>query len=504
MSCPHGARRGLMDGLRRTCRVQTLAPPADKPKTHEGGSTGLATVIACKKLYPGLLLRQGLYTRQGIKLLPPGMRLTETLVKALQRSGEPSFVLAHSVRELGSVAAVSALARESSGLRRRVAVTSGGRLAFDDSEEVEEHHRDAAGFGVFAEADAQTDRPWAIRHHELARVRATLLNVADNIVADREARWQSLPRVIQKNIEPIALPDELIAGWLDRSEIGRLKAERVQEHRRILARLVAGLPLEITTITSMIEEATQLMSRHPRRYAQLALAVDRIDDYLPDHAYTRVVLAVGMAMRLGAAHDEVIATGLAAGLADIGMAMVPKSIRDADRPLDETEINKVRRHAAWSVVMVHEIAGLPECVALAIHQHHERDDASGYPRATKATGIHEIARLIAVADEFAAATADRPHRPARRPFDVMQGLLAQVSVGTLARPMVRALLQLVGLFPVGSLVRLSDGTVATVVGSHPKMVDRPIVQRAGAGDRPGQTVDLSIIAPGDLSVLEAI
>lgn len=459
----------------------------------------MATLIPAKKLHAGLLLRAGLYTRQGIKLLPPGMRLTESLVSSLRKSGEPTFVLASSPQELADASMLRAVA-PAEGPRRRFAVTAGGRIALEDAPELEEHQRDALALGAFEAADEEgpIDRPWAIRHEVLGRVRATLMSVADTLVLEREPRWAALPRAFTKGVDAPPLADELIPGWLDASELPRLKEERVREHRALLARLVAGLPVEMSTLVAMVDECVALMSRHPRRFAQLALSVPRVDDYLPDHAFTRMVLAVGMACRLGVSRADVTVTGLAAALADVGMAMVPRAVRDAERALDDTERNKVQRHTAWSVVMISEISGLPEAVVLAAHQHHEREDGTGYPRRARGAALLEAAKLIAVADEFAAATAERPHRPARKPFDALQDLLGQVSAGKLARPMARALLDLVGLFPIGSRVRLSDGSAAEVIGSHPTLQDRPIVQRGR------ETIDLSTLSPGDLSVLEAI
>ncbi|MGQ0628896.1 MAG: hypothetical protein ACT4PL_12450, partial [Phycisphaerales bacterium] len=125
------------------------------------------------------------------------------------------------------------------------------------------------------------------------------------------------------------------------------------------------------------------------------------------------------------------------------------------------------------------------------------------PRATQAGAIHDAARLLAVADCFSAATAGRPHRPARTPASAMNELIALGSIGVLDRRIVQSLAEVCGLFPVGSFVRLSDEGLALVIGTDPEHCDRPMVQRLRAGVV-GESLDLARIAPWELSVLEAI
>lgn len=467
-------------------------------------------------LRPSDVLPLSLFTRQGIKLLSSGTRLSETLCRALEASGEPTFVLASTVAEVAEATPDEAPKRAGAGANVVVGraapvdvVSTGGVLMLEQGQDVEEHHADAlkennAGTNPPTPADAASaNRPWAIRHSELARVRATLLRTADTLVTQKKEAWTKIPRQMKIGLEavPIALEDH--PGWLNADEIQKVRAERVQQVRHIYASLLRGTPTPVGPMREIVEELIALFSRHPRRFASLALSAARKPDYLPDHAYTVASLCVAMSIQMRWARWEVVQAGLAGLLADSGMMLVPQAIRTARRKLDENEINRVRRHTTHSVVLLEAVTDLPEVVALAAYQHHEREDNAGYPAGLGAARIHPIAKLVAVADVYASLSAPRPHRSAMMPYQAMEHVVAISSNGRLDRNAARALVRVCGLFPIGSWVRLSDNTAARVVGVHPEMVDRPIVHRY-AGGVAGATVDLSKLKPWELSVLEAI
>src|SRR5690606_33308988 len=124
-----------------------------------------------------------------------------------------------------------------------------------------------------------------------------------------------------------------------------------------------------------------------------------------------------------------------------------------------------------------QMKDLPLPVRLGVHQHHEREDGSGYPRGLRAGAIHDIARLVGIADAYAAAVSHRPYRSRATRFAVMRALVEDACRARLWRDAVRALIQTVGLFPVGSFVRLSDGRIGQVAAAGGRArAARPIIQ----------------------------
>lgn len=492
-------------------------------------------VIASKDLTPGYLLRQALFTRQGIKLLAPGTRLSETLCGALIASGEPIFIVARNVSEVAEIVrsreAVQPKRAASAVKANTVAtedlMTNGGVIAVERGEQIEEHHVDALkdivsspsptgpeqwtperesvarGEAVSSRSVEPPARAWAVRHSELARVRASMLRTSDVVVAEKARRWEGVSREVRIGVETVAIADTDQPGWPGDAELAQMRSERVEQVRRVYADLLRGLPTSTDLVLEIADELVALAARYPRRFAGLAMVPARRADYLPDHALTTASLCAAISISLSWSKWDVRNAVLAGLLSDCGMMLISEDIRRADRPLNEAEINRVRRHPSMSVTLLEAMGDLPDVVSLCAYQHHEREDGSGYPCAVTSRRIHPIARLVAVADTYAGMTAPRPHRAGIQPYSTMEQIVSMASSGKLERALTRTLVRVCGLFPIGSFVRLSDETLAVVVGSHPTLVDRPIVRRVRSGQLT-DTVDLSTLKPWELSVLEPI
>jgi HD-GYP domain-containing protein (c-di-GMP phosphodiesterase class II) len=190
---------------------------------------------------------------------------------------------------------------------------------------------------------------------------------------------------------------------------------------------------------------------------------------------------------------------LAALVHDVGMLAVPVDVLAQPGPLADEEKRIVERHphaAAQSLAALFaDVVGLTESVA----GHHERLDGSGYPAGLTGMAIAPGARLLAVADVYAALAAPRPYRPAADPRTALTDTLMEAERGSLDRAAAERLL-LLAFYPVGTVVELSDGSVARVVAVHPPRADvhapaRPVVQRLvdarGAILPFPETIDLS-------------
>jgi hypothetical protein len=104
-------------------------------------------------------------------------------------------------------------------------------------------------------------------------------------------------------------------------------------------------------------------------------------------------------------------------------------------------------------------------VAEAAANHHERADGTGYPAGRSGDEIPSLARLVAVADVYAAMCAPRPHRPAHDPRAALTDVLLLADRGGLDRFAAEKLLAL-GLYPAGTVVELADGSTAVVLAPH--------------------------------------
>ena len=471
--------------------------------------------VTLNSLRPGLRLAAGLFSLGGVRLLPAGAVLTESVYRALLASGENTFLWARDLLDLAVIMPLDRAAAPATGtVATADMLTVGGMLALGQGQVAEEHHCDAYALGAFTfEAGGLRDnsgRP--LSNNQRTKLLGTMMDVAEQLALAAAPTWDAISRALPKPGEELEVAASLRADWAEPAERAAMRRERVQHIRRVLTALVAGVPLALAGPEGplgIVDELIDLCVKHPFRFAELALCTSRDAEYLPDHIWTTCAISVGMAVRLKWPRLWCRRAGLAGLLADVGMAMVPAGLRFKSGALVPTEVEIVRRHVVHSVVMLGAVVGLDDEVTLAVYQHHEREDETGYPDAAAARVIHPLAKLLAVADSFAAATAARPHRANQSPalpYDVMQQMIGMTSDGKLDRKYLRALIDLFGLFPVGSTVTLSDGSMARVVGADPVMVDRPIVQRVNgqSGEPVGEPIVLAKIEAAELFVLEAI
>lgn len=453
----------------------------------------MAQIADASLFEPGTRLPMALFTRHGVKLLRGGAVLTPSMCEILREFRYGDLYLARAATDLPESPEV--LVKNPIGIGRPAPmsiISAGGVLTLQAGEEVESHHLDALALGMRGTLDPI----------DLKRQWAGWTKMADQNVAERAASWERIPLEVEVGVAPLELSEADRPGWPTPEGLARFRDERVELFRRMFARILAGLPVKASGLFALVDELIEKLEGYPERYTQIALLAPRRCDYLPDHCYATAVLAVAIAARLRWSRHDVRLAGVSGLLADAGMGLVPREVRSSPKPLNEIEINRVRRHPAFSVVLLEEIDELPESVRRAVYQHHERENGAGYPLRLKSHQIGAMAKVVAVADAYAAATEPRTYRVRKRPYDAMEELIMLGSQRMYDRRCVRALVESTGLFPVGSSVKLSDGRIARVVGAHAGMVDRPIVEAATGGCV--ELLDLTEFSPWELSVIQAV
>ena len=438
-------------------------------------------------LVPGKRLPASLFNQSGVKLLGPNVTLSESMCRTLAGFKASRLFLAQSLDDLNSLGVVTPATGWSVGHPAPAdLLTTGGVLVVSAGETVEEEHAGALEFGAFT----------GLAPRECARARAQRMKLADELVHERSMDWERLPVRVEPTDDHLDLSGRsLPAGqWPQGSALLRWRSERVRVLRKLYSRLIAGTPADAADAEALSDELIERLIDNPRRFTQLALLGEPRPEFLPDHGYTTGVLSIAIAARLGWSRRQVLEAGVAGFLCDVGMGLVPREIRWSVRKLNDIESNRVRRHPVHSVMLLEGMEGLSETIARAALQHQERENGSGYPHALKSAQICDLARVVAVADCFAASTAPRPYKLERRPYDALEELIAKGADRVLSRQIVRALVESTGLFPVGSHVKLSSGEIAQVVASGGELIDRPTVrvyQRDGRVSRPGRTIDLA-------------
>jgi HD-GYP domain-containing protein (c-di-GMP phosphodiesterase class II) len=159
---------------------------------------------------------------------------------------------------------------------------------------------------------------------------------------------------------------------------------------------------------------------------------------------------------------EVVMAGL---LHDVGMLRIDPSMLAHAGPWDLSQRYTMERHAhAGADRIASALPGFGEIVDAAAG-HHERMDATGYPKAVAGSQTSALARLLAAADVYVAMCSPRPHRLPHDPRAALTDVMLLAERGKLDRYAAEKLLAL-GLYPAGTVVELADGTTAVVLAPH--------------------------------------
>jgi len=210
------------------------------------------------------------------------------------------------------------------------------------------------------------------------------------------------------------------------------------------------------------------------------------------------VLSIAAAAATGYSRQQVLEMGYCAYLHDIGMLRVSREIIEKPGKLSGREQSEVQRHTVHNLDLLERLvghrSGLTGTVPIVAYQSHERENGTGYPKGRKGNVIHDFAKVLSVCDTYQAMTSNRPYRPGMLPYQAMEQLLLMAARGQLASSAVRALLNCMSLFPVGSWVELEDGSIARVVAGSGAVYTRPVVSVVFRGgkrlDEP-ERIDLS-------------
>jgi HD-GYP domain-containing protein (c-di-GMP phosphodiesterase class II) len=199
------------------------------------------------------------------------------------------------------------------------------------------------------------------------------------------------------------------------------------------------------------------------------------DDYTFFHSVNVAVLSILVGAEFGLAKTELFNVGLASILHDIGKMFVDKDVLNKPGKLTIDEYEAVKQHPSFGFNYLKESYEIPASVYVAVLQHHERYDGTGYPMKKSKQEISIISRIICVADVYDALTSSRPYRKALLPSEAMEYIMA--NGGTMFDlELTKIFARKVAPFPIGTYVCLSNGLTGIVENNFEDACMRPNVK----------------------------
>ncbi|HKJ77488.1 MAG TPA: HD-GYP domain-containing protein [Gammaproteobacteria bacterium] len=235
-----------------------------------------------------------------------------------------------------------------------------------------------------------------------------------------------------------------------------------------------GRSLDSRSAQSKVESMVGSVVRNPNALLCLTRLKDR-DRYTSMHSVNVCIFALAFGRHIGLTADDLFELGMGALLHDLGKMWVPLEILKKPGPLTPEEFEVMKAHPGHGRELLAECDDIPKrALAVAAH-HHERYDGTGYPDGLKGREIQLFPRIVAVCDVYDAITSKRSYNVPISEHAALRKLYE--GRGTAFEPRaVDKFIQCIGVYPVGSVVALTNGEIGVVVTVNEEDRTRPTVK----------------------------
>ena len=348
------------------------------------------------------------------------------------------------------------------------------------------------------------------------------IDIAPHVTADELGRFLQVffddpaPEdafgTLSRQLSAAGVTNIKLAEWIERVKTlrdTRIEKKSVQEEsNKVMSRAVLFMgevmraveqkhPIQVAKALRLTQKMADIIQVDESVLVGLTSIKD-YDEYTFAHSVNVSVSSMVIADRLGLPKPDIAEVGVAGLLHDIGKMHVPLAILNKSEALSQDEWEAMKRHPMLGVMELTRVRSLrmiasPLFVAL---QHHVQVSGGGYPRKPSPWDLHRHSRIVTVADVYDAMTTARNYRT--QPLSPGKALrfIHQMSGKIFDPVVVKAFIRAMGLYPVGSCVKLDNGSIAVVLRQNPElqMMHRPVVMRIGPDGPHGEPLDLSVRA----------
>jgi HD-GYP domain-containing protein (c-di-GMP phosphodiesterase class II) len=238
------------------------------------------------------------------------------------------------------------------------------------------------------------------------------------------------------------------------------KLKAIDIAKTMFSDIKMGRLLNDTHITALVGEMVdELLSQ-----TKLLICLHRmgkVEDYLIEHSINTTIVSIVIGLRCGFPREKLVSLAKGAFLHDIGKTKVPDAILHKRGPLTTAEFEKIKLHPQLGFNIIRDMAMNIQTAMVSL-QHHERFSGDGYPTELSGSQIHEFSRIVAIADVYDALTTDRCYRQGYTPDKALE--IMATDRGVHFDPLLYDIFASeVLIYPIGTFVELSDGSIGNVV-----------------------------------------
>jgi putative nucleotidyltransferase with HDIG domain len=304
--------------------------------------------------------------------------------------------------------------------------------------------------------------------------------------------FRNLIAVFSDRSSPAPLPDRLVARGVKHVTLGRIVVEEVSGEqagiaaaRRVYSTAVetaetlwqaakSGDKPDPAAARKIIDGLARLVTQD--RTSLMALtALKKYDNYTFTHMVNVSALAMAQARALNIEGTLLREFGFAALMHDIGKVNTPLEVLNKPDKLTRDEFEVMKQHVVDGAHILRRTPEMPALAPIVAFEHHLKQDLSGYPENIGSRKLNLCTMIVSIADVFDALRSNRPYRQGLA-TNRIRAIMGEQGNPAFNQPLLKRFVNLMGLFPVGNLVRLSTDELGVVSAEHPTDPFRPQVK----------------------------
>lgn len=285
----------------------------------------------------------------------------------------------------------------------------------------------------------------------------------------------------------------------------QLHSQALESARALTEMVATGISeSNVHHIQTILEESIESLKRNENALLSL-IKLKAVDEYTFAHCVNVAILAVVLGRRLHVHERSLPDLAMAGFFHDIGKLLIPPEILNYPGKLFGKQMDIMRSHVQLGSLFLQNYPQIPMIVKIGAIEHHERHGGTGYPLQKKGDDISLVGKILAIVDVYDALSSKRCYKGALSPVTCLS-ILYKDKENEYATGFVEALIAALGVYPTGSLIKLSNSYLAVVTEQNDESPLKPkVVTLVDAfGDKVTHPKLLDLTVHRNISIVEPV